>query len=243
MWRRSFSEAASGGSKTRRPPCVSQSAAGGRRCLGLGPRIQGRAHRGGEFDGTERVPQHGRVAAERFQDQVVGVSADEHDWQDRRRPAPGSNALRSTRVRALSTSRPPCATAIRPRAPPAPDWARSGGFPTCSTDIRSRGKAAPSWRACRPAPRSPKTLPAPYAWGAVSLARPGEDDCGDAWRVRRLGEDLSVLVVDGLGHGPLAADAARAGDPGLRVRPGTRRRRDDRAASPGFATSTAPATT
>ncbi len=58
-----------------------------------------------------------------------------------------------------------------------------------------------------PRPESPAT---PYAWGAVSLAKHGEDACGDAWRVRRLGEDLSVLVVDGLGHGSLAADAARA---------------------------------
>ena len=58
-----------------------------------------------------------------------------------------------------------------------------------------------------PRPRNPT---APYAWGAVSLAKRGEDACGDAWRVRRLGQDLSVLVVDGLGHGPLAADAARA---------------------------------
>ncbi len=56
----------------------------------------------------------------------------------------------------------------------------------------------------------PETPPALYAWGAVSVAKRGEEACGDAWRVKRLGEDLSVLAVDGLGHGPLAADAARA---------------------------------
>lgn len=50
----------------------------------------------------------------------------------------------------------------------------------------------------------------PASWGAVSVAKPGEEACGDAWRVKHHGEDLSVLVVDGLGHGPLAADAARA---------------------------------
>jgi anti-sigma regulatory factor (Ser/Thr protein kinase) len=44
--------------------------------------------------------------------------------------------------------------------------------------------------------------------GAVSVAMPGEDVCGDAWAVARQDGAVSVLVVDGLGHGPLAAAAA-----------------------------------
>jgi anti-sigma regulatory factor (Ser/Thr protein kinase) len=46
--------------------------------------------------------------------------------------------------------------------------------------------------------------------GAVSIAKEGEEICGDNWKVRRLDAGLSLLVVDGLGHGPFAADAARA---------------------------------
>jgi anti-sigma regulatory factor (Ser/Thr protein kinase) len=46
--------------------------------------------------------------------------------------------------------------------------------------------------------------------GAVSLAAPGETACGDAWRFRQGGGRAELLVVDGLGHGPTAAEAADA---------------------------------
>jgi anti-sigma regulatory factor (Ser/Thr protein kinase) len=46
--------------------------------------------------------------------------------------------------------------------------------------------------------------------GVISVAKEGEDVCGDSWKVKRLDAGLSLLVVDGLGHGPFAADAARA---------------------------------
>ena len=48
------------------------------------------------------------------------------------------------------------------------------------------------------------------SWGGVSLAKDGEDASGDAWRVKSKGGDLSIFVVDGLGHGPMAARAAHA---------------------------------
>jgi anti-sigma regulatory factor (Ser/Thr protein kinase) len=44
--------------------------------------------------------------------------------------------------------------------------------------------------------------------GAVSVAKPGEDVCGDAWGVSVAGEETTVMVADGLGHGPDAAEAA-----------------------------------
>lgn len=50
-----------------------------------------------------------------------------------------------------------------------------------------------------------------FSWGGVSLAKHGEDASGDAWRVKSQGGDLSIFVVDGLGHGPIAANAAHAG--------------------------------
>ena len=48
------------------------------------------------------------------------------------------------------------------------------------------------------------------AYGAVNLPLPGEEACGDAWSARRVGGLLTLIVVDGLGHGPLAATAAHA---------------------------------
>jgi anti-sigma regulatory factor (Ser/Thr protein kinase) len=49
----------------------------------------------------------------------------------------------------------------------------------------------------------------PFLWGAVSLAKPTELVCGDAWRICARDRDLAVIVADGLGHGPLAAAAAQ----------------------------------
>jgi anti-sigma regulatory factor (Ser/Thr protein kinase) len=44
--------------------------------------------------------------------------------------------------------------------------------------------------------------------GAVSVAKLGEEVCGDAWAVDQQGETTTLLVADGLGHGPYAAEAA-----------------------------------
>ena len=59
----------------------------------------------------------------------------------------------------------------------------------------------------------------PACVGAVSLCAPGERVCGDGWAFALDGDLASMVVVDGLGHGPDAADAADvaldafAGDP------------------------------
>lgn len=49
-------------------------------------------------------------------------------------------------------------------------------------------------------------LPAHY--GAISVALEGEVDCGDAWCLKTSAEGYALLVVDGLGHGTFAAEAA-----------------------------------
>jgi anti-sigma regulatory factor (Ser/Thr protein kinase) len=46
--------------------------------------------------------------------------------------------------------------------------------------------------------------------GAISLPVRGETICGDVCMVRETDRQCSVFVADGLGHGPLAADAATA---------------------------------
>jgi anti-sigma regulatory factor (Ser/Thr protein kinase) len=55
--------------------------------------------------------------------------------------------------------------------------------------------------------------PGPFRWGALSTAAQHEEVCGDAWRVVEHDGAIGVMVADGLGHGPAAAEAAdRAAD-------------------------------
>lgn len=45
--------------------------------------------------------------------------------------------------------------------------------------------------------------------GVVSVPIKGEIVCGDGWGAKRTAESMLLMVVDGLGHGVLAAEAAR----------------------------------
>jgi serine phosphatase RsbU (regulator of sigma subunit) len=49
----------------------------------------------------------------------------------------------------------------------------------------------------------------PLQIGVVSEPISGEEFCGDGWAVRDLADTPLLMVVDGLGHGILAAEAAR----------------------------------
>ncbi|WGS53308.1 ATP-binding protein/SpoIIE family protein phosphatase [Paraburkholderia sp. D15] len=44
--------------------------------------------------------------------------------------------------------------------------------------------------------------------GVKSTRKFGQEVCGDAWGVRRVGPNLWVTLLDGLGHGPMAAEAS-----------------------------------
>ncbi len=48
------------------------------------------------------------------------------------------------------------------------------------------------------------------AYGAVTVAMPGEEACGDSWCKKDGGDHVTLMVADGLGHGPSAAEAAHA---------------------------------
>ena len=48
----------------------------------------------------------------------------------------------------------------------------------------------------------------PLSVAGISTARPGEPVCGDAWAMRADAIRRVVVVADGLGHGPHAAEAA-----------------------------------
>jgi len=70
---------------------------------------------------------------------------------------------------------------------------------------------------------APEALVPIPAWevGAVSAPKPGEEVCGDGWAVSEVAGNYRMMMVDGLGHGQGAAEAARAAercfehDPGL----------------------------
>lgn len=47
--------------------------------------------------------------------------------------------------------------------------------------------------------------------GAINLPLEGEVICGDAWQLAQSDECLSLFLIDGLGHGAFAGEAAQAG--------------------------------
>jgi anti-sigma regulatory factor (Ser/Thr protein kinase) len=56
-----------------------------------------------------------------------------------------------------------------------------------------------------------------FAWGAICVPAPGEVACGDLWASMASDGQLSVMLADGLGHGPPAADAAHAAEAAFRA--------------------------
>ena len=59
--------------------------------------------------------------------------------------------------------------------------------------------------AAAPQPAAPR---AGFSYAGICLAAPGEFVSGDAWDIRMVDGHATVIVVDGLGHGPAAAEAA-----------------------------------
>ena len=56
-------------------------------------------------------------------------------------------------------------------------------------------------------------------FGAICVPLAGETACGDAWRIAEDEAKVSLLVTDGLGHGPLAAAASRTATETFEDRP------------------------
>jgi anti-sigma regulatory factor (Ser/Thr protein kinase) len=55
---------------------------------------------------------------------------------------------------------------------------------------------------------APASAPMTMAVGGVSIPVQGEEVCGDSWAEHETGAGVSILVADGLGHGPGASAAA-----------------------------------
>ena len=66
------------------------------------------------------------------------------------------------------------------------------------------------WSSLLPAPEpSPSPAAPSFECSGVSIPVEREEICGDAWEVIETAGVLRAMVVDGLGHGPFAGEAAR----------------------------------
>jgi len=77
-------------------------------------------------------------------------------------------------------------------------------------DIYSRAGAGTAVLARVAARRAPADARKGLQTEGLAVAKPGEDVCGDAWAEQPRIDGTMVLVADGLGHGPGAAEASRA---------------------------------
>jgi anti-sigma regulatory factor (Ser/Thr protein kinase) len=59
----------------------------------------------------------------------------------------------------------------------------------------------------------------PLSSGALCIPIASEDECGDAWAMASHRAGVSLMSIDGIGHGPEAAAAARAAVDALAARP------------------------
>jgi anti-sigma regulatory factor (Ser/Thr protein kinase) len=77
-------------------------------------------------------------------------------------------------------------------------------------DVHSSSDGTVIWCRIKADPATNRQPRPSIAVGAVSVPAPGETVCGDAWSMARSDEQISLMIADGLGHGPLAAEAAEA---------------------------------
>lgn len=76
-------------------------------------------------------------------------------------------------------------------------------------DVYSRPGAGTAVLAQVTGPDWPPAQPVDVCVGGLSVAMPREDVCGDEWAEERGPGYVALMIADGLGHGPLAAEAAR----------------------------------
>ena len=98
-----------------------------------------------------------------------------------------------------------CETVIRLRAPPGTVWARYDDSRIPSTSILRWGGVPPSSRWLALDERVDES----NSVGIICLPIATEQISGDSCFLVRDGSRLAVVLVDGLGHGPFAAEAAR----------------------------------
>jgi len=87
--------------------------------------------------------------------------------------------------------------------------------------VRDKGAAffMRLYRAAPDGPRAPRPMEDRIETGALSLPLAGEDETGDGWAVAIDERGANLLGVDGLGHGPIAAEATLAAIEALKKSP------------------------
>jgi anti-sigma regulatory factor (Ser/Thr protein kinase) len=68
-------------------------------------------------------------------------------------------------------------------------------------------------------PKGPAAEEGPFEVAGFSVAKPGEEVCGDGWAVSYHEAALAIVLLDGLGHGEGAFEVSRAGVAGFRTQP------------------------
>ncbi len=95
--------------------------------------------------------------------------------------------------------------------PRARAWARLSGSrarPIFYTASEKGTAILARWNSKSEVPH-PVASPGKLSIGAVNVPKPGEEVCGDSWGVVQSGDQTTILVADGLGHGPDAHIASR----------------------------------
>jgi anti-sigma regulatory factor (Ser/Thr protein kinase) len=85
--------------------------------------------------------------------------------------------------------------------------------------VPEKGTAVLARWSSLPAPLSRNGHSRKLSVGAVNVPKPGEEVCGDSWGMEKSGDRITILMADGLGHGPDAKTAAREAVRMLHVNP------------------------
>ena len=116
--------------------------------------------------------------------------------------------LRSISAQECTTSMHACGTAIRLRAPRETVWAPCDDWRIPSTSILRRGRGTVVFAGFELDERDGR-VDESNSIGIICLPIATEQISGDSCLLVRDGDRLAVALVDGLGHGPFAAEAAR----------------------------------
>ena len=77
------------------------------------------------------------------------------------------------------------------------------------TDFYSQGKGAALLARWSLKKNRNPVLENPLHVGAINVCKPGQLVCGDSWGARQTRDECTILVADGLGHGPEAKAASQ----------------------------------
>ncbi|EGX57512.1 magnesium or manganese-dependent protein phosphatase [Streptomyces zinciresistens K42] len=89
----------------------------------------------------------------------------------------------------------------------------------CLHSVPGRGTVVLARIAAHPDRRATGPAPHPVRAGGINIPLAGGEFSGDAWACVRTADRVTLMLADGLGHGPAAADASTAATRALRQAP------------------------